>query len=119
LLLLLTACCRNDHPDLQDAGSSSSSSARASPISPQPDGPSDALVRQPPQQLLLGLLIDSLWPPRASKDNYVKGQVRRVVLYLLVCARWIVLLLLLLGLLIDSLWKVVIWSCTPLHLLTI
>jgi hypothetical protein len=69
--------CRNDHPDLQDAGSSSSSSARASPISPQPDGPQEALVRQPQQQLLLGLLIDSLWPPRASKDNYVKGQVRR------------------------------------------
>ena len=27
------------------------------------------------QQLLLRLLVDSLWPPRASKDNYVKGQV--------------------------------------------
>jgi hypothetical protein len=69
--------CRNDHPDLQDAGSSSSS-ARASPVSPLPDGPTETLVRQPSQQLLLGLLIDSLWPPRASKENYVKGQVSRV-----------------------------------------
>jgi hypothetical protein len=72
---MMNRCCRNDHPDSQDAGSSSSSSARASPISPQPDGLQEALVRQPPQQLLLGLLIESLWPPRASKDNYVKGQV--------------------------------------------
>ncbi|KAF6262124.1 hypothetical protein COO60DRAFT_1699425 [Scenedesmus sp. NREL 46B-D3] len=69
------ARCRNDHPDLQDAASSSgSSSSRMSPVSPLPDGPHEALVRQPAQQLLLGLLIDSLWPPRASKDNYVKGQ---------------------------------------------
>jgi hypothetical protein len=47
-------------------------------VSPLPDGPTETLVRQPSQQLLLGLLIDSLWPPRASKENYVKGQVSRV-----------------------------------------
>ncbi|WIA12399.1 hypothetical protein OEZ85_012445 [Tetradesmus obliquus] len=32
------------------------------------------------QQQLLGLLIDSLWPPRASKDNYVKGQIARHII---------------------------------------
>uniref|UniRef100_A0A383V885 C3H1-type domain-containing protein n=1 Tax=Tetradesmus obliquus TaxID=3088 RepID=A0A383V885_TETOB len=76
------AKCRNDHPDLTDAaGSSSSSAARAAAASPQPqDGPEESLVRQPPQQLLLGLLIDSLWPPRASKDNYVKGQIARHII---------------------------------------
>ncbi|WIA32542.1 hypothetical protein OEZ86_003353 [Tetradesmus obliquus] len=77
------AKCRNDHPDLTDAAgsSSSSSAARAAAASPQPqDGPEESLVRQPPQQLLLGLLIDSLWPPRASKDNYVKGQIARHII---------------------------------------
>ncbi|WIA12401.1 hypothetical protein OEZ85_012445 [Tetradesmus obliquus] len=77
------AKCRNDHPDLTDAAgsSSSSSAARAAAASPQPqDGPAESLVRQPPQQLLLGLLIDSLWPPRASKDNYVKGQIARHII---------------------------------------
>lgn len=39
--------------------------------------PSNPLVRQPPTELVLGVVVDSVWPPRASKECYIKGQLAK------------------------------------------
>lgn len=41
------------------------------------DMPDQPLVKQPPAQLLLGVVADSVWPPRASKESYIKGQLAK------------------------------------------
>eukprot|EP00878_Enallax_costatus_P008303 GHUV01008681.1.p1 GENE.GHUV01008681.1~~GHUV01008681.1.p1 ORF type:complete len:910 (+),score=210.72 GHUV01008681.1:194-2731(+) len=76
---LYKAKCRNDHPVLKGAEAAAVAS-RGSVTSPVQDMPASPLVKQPPTQLVLSVVIDSIWPPRASKENCIKGQLAKHIL---------------------------------------
>lgn len=44
--------------------------------------PDKPLVRQPPTRMLLGVIIDSVYPPRGGKENCIKGQLAKRILEL-------------------------------------
>lgn len=69
--------CRNHHPALDELPNLVDNFRRPSPV---PDQPVEALVKQPPTQLLLGVLLDAVYPPRSGKEAFVKGQVARHIL---------------------------------------
>ncbi len=69
--LLLSQVCMFDHPikGAQATTAQPSHAPTTAPTPPQPKQP----VRQPPKTLLLGLMVDGIWPPGASKEDFLKG----------------------------------------------